>query len=212
METVKGPAEGRVLLRNVSWETYKRLIAEREERPVPRFFYDRGELEIASPSKRHETISRVIALLVEIVAEEKNLDVESAGSTTFRREGRARGFEPDECFYLSDNIGPVRGKDDLDLEAGDPPPDIVVEVDITGPSISKFPIYALPEVPEVWRHDGEKVEISTLGDSEEYVEVSESSLLPSVTSRVLTKFVADGLEMERPAWARKVREWARKSG
>jgi hypothetical protein len=64
----------------------------------------------------------------------------------------------------------------------------------------------------VWRHDGEKVEISTLGDSEEYVEVSESSLLPSVTSRVLTKFVADGLEMERPAWARKVREWARKSG
>jgi hypothetical protein len=42
MELVKGPAEQRVLLRNTSWETYERLISEREERPVPRFFYDRG--------------------------------------------------------------------------------------------------------------------------------------------------------------------------
>ena len=42
MELVKGLAEQRVLLQNVSWETYERLIFEHEERPVPRFFYDRG--------------------------------------------------------------------------------------------------------------------------------------------------------------------------
>lgn len=42
MEAVKSPAEGRVLLRNVSWETYERFIDEREERSAPRFFYDRG--------------------------------------------------------------------------------------------------------------------------------------------------------------------------
>ena len=42
---------GRVLLRNVSWETYERLMDEREERRVPRFFYDRGVLEIGSHPK-----------------------------------------------------------------------------------------------------------------------------------------------------------------
>jgi hypothetical protein len=43
VEAVKRrPAGGKVLLRKVSWETYKRLMDEREERRVPRFFYDRG--------------------------------------------------------------------------------------------------------------------------------------------------------------------------
>ena len=99
VELAKSPTEQRVLLRNVSWETYERLIAEREERPVPRFFYDRGVLEIVSPSKGHESVSRVVALLVEELAVELDLDVESAGSTTFKREDITRGFEPDECFY-----------------------------------------------------------------------------------------------------------------
>nr|MBA2714118.1 Uma2 family endonuclease [Rubrobacteraceae bacterium] len=64
MVTVKSPAEGRVLLRNASWETYERLMAEREERPVPRFFYDRRVLEILSPSKKHEEISDIMESLV----------------------------------------------------------------------------------------------------------------------------------------------------
>lgn len=64
METLKSPPEGRVLLRNVSWETYERLIAEREERPGLRFSYDRGELEILSPSFEHESVVDVIAALV----------------------------------------------------------------------------------------------------------------------------------------------------
>ena len=79
-----------MLLRNVSWETYERLIDEREERRVPRFFYDRGVMEISSPSKEHETVARVVALLVEELAVEWDLDLESAGSTTFKREDLAR--------------------------------------------------------------------------------------------------------------------------
>ncbi len=61
METLKSPTEGRVLLRNVSWETYERLIAEREERPVPRFFYDLGVLEsLASRRCRHPGFVRFV--------------------------------------------------------------------------------------------------------------------------------------------------------
>ena len=53
----KGPAEQRVILHNMSWETYERLMEERGENRVPRFAYDRGELEIMSPSTEHESIA-----------------------------------------------------------------------------------------------------------------------------------------------------------
>ncbi len=41
-EALKNREEHRVLLPNTGWETYERLLAEREERRKPRFFYDRG--------------------------------------------------------------------------------------------------------------------------------------------------------------------------
>ena len=121
----KNREEQRVLLHNASWETYERLLAEREERRSPRFFYDRGVLEIVSPSTEHDGISRVVAALVEILTEEANADVFNAGSTTFKREDLARGFEPDECFYFWANAGRVReivaGKGNIDLDAGTRP-------------------------------------------------------------------------------------------
>lgn len=206
METVKSPAEGRVLLRNVSWETYKRLIYEREENPAPRFFFDRGVLEIMSPYIEHESLSRTTSLFVELASIEMDTDVFDAGSTTYKREDLEGGFEPDGAFYFGENIERVRGKKKLDLDAGDPVPDIVIEVDITSFSLNKLPIYARLGVPEVWRHDGDRISILSLRDTE-YDEVSESSFLRSVTGETLTKFVADGLAMERPAWARRVREW-----
>ncbi|MGH3088799.1 MAG: Uma2 family endonuclease [Rubrobacteraceae bacterium] len=205
MEAVKSPSEGRVLLRNVSWETYERLIAEREERRVPRFHYDRGVMEIMSPSKRRESISRVAALLVEILVLEMDLDVESAGSTTFKREGKARGFEPDECFYFSENIERVRGKENLDLEAGDPPPDLVIEVDVTNPSLDKLGIYARLGVAEVWRFSGGAAEILVLR-GEGYEAEDTSRALPLLTCDALIRFVNIGLTMTRSAWAREVRE------
>lgn len=208
VETAKSPAEGRVLLRNASWETYERLISEREERPAPRFFYDRGVLEVMSPYIEHESLSRITGTLVGELATEMDTDVFDAGSTTYKREDLEGGFEPDECFYFAENIERVRGKKKLDLDSGDPPPDLVIEVDITSFSLNKLPIYARLGVPEVWRHDGERIEILTLRNSE-YTETYESSFLPSVTGETLTKFVSEGLAMERPAWARRVREWAR---
>ena len=147
MEAVKSPAEQRVLLRNVSWETYERLLAEREESRVPRFAYDRGMLEIMSPSTELEHPSHIIALLVEVFAEEMNVNVYGVGSTTFRREDLDRGFEPDACFYVQ-NEEHVRGKPRIGLNV-DPPPDLVIEVDITSPPLNKLPIDAQIDVPEI---------------------------------------------------------------
>ncbi len=140
VETVKSPAEQRILLSNVSWETYERLLADHESTSAPRFAFGRGGLEIKSPSPEHEAYNRTIALLVELLAEELGIDVYDLGSTTFRRADLERGFEPDSCLYIQ-NEERVRGKGRIDL-AIDPPPDLVIEVDITSPSINKLSIHA----------------------------------------------------------------------
>ncbi len=185
------------------------LMAEREERRVPRFYYDRGVMEILSPSRKHETLGEVIALLVELLAAEMDIDLESAGSTTFKREDLLRGFEPDKCFYFSENIEIVRGRDSLDLDAGDPPPDLVVEIDITSPSLDKLPIYARLGVREVWRYSGGQFVILGLEEGG-YAESVESRFLPALTRSGLERFVEEGLTTKRPAWIRNVREWARR--
>lgn len=208
METVKSPAEQRVQL-PVSWETYERLLDERGESRVPRFTYDRGVLEIVSPSPEHERIAYVLALLVEVLAEEFDIELDGLGSTTFRREDLERGFEPDQCFYVQ-NAERIRGKNELDLSV-DPPPDLIVEVDITNPSLDRFPIYASFGVPEVWRYDAQRVVILQLVGGE-YVERLQSLALPPLTSDALTRFTAEGTTLGRRDWMRAVRQWAQQRG
>jgi Uma2 family endonuclease len=206
METVKTPAEQRVVLHNIGWNTYERLLADHENNSAPRFTYDRGELEIMSPSPEHEAYSRSIALLVELLAAELGIDVYNLGSTTLKREDLERGFEPDSCFYI-ENEERVRGKARIDL-AVDPPPDLVIEIDITSPSFSKLPIYAQIGVPEVWRYDGERLKILVLEGSE-YAETAESTVVPPVTSIVLSNCMEKSTTTKRTVWLEAVREWAR---
>jgi len=206
MDTVKSPAEQRVILHDVSWETYERLLADHEDSSTPRFAYDRGELEIMSPSPDHERTNRRISQLVLAVADELGVEVEDFGSTTFRREDAERGFEPDSCFYIQ-NEERVRGKARFDSTV-DPTPDVILEIDLTSPSLNKFPIYARIGIPEVWRYDGERVFIFELRD-EQYVRIAESLALPPLTSDALSRIAKDSLTLGRSAWLRNVRAWAR---
>jgi Uma2 family endonuclease len=82
-----------------------------------------------SPSAEHEQLKETVTLLVNIVAEETSTNMEGFGSTTFQRQDMARGFEPDACFYIA-NLPRVKGKTIFDLQT-DPPPDLVIEIDIT---------------------------------------------------------------------------------
>lgn len=147
MPTVLSPPEQRVVLRNISWETYERLLAENADCSNPRLTYDRGILEIMSPSAEHAELSRAITLLVNVVTEELEIDVRGFGSTIFRREDLARGFEPDSCFYIQ-YVEDISGKSTLDFVI-DPPPDLIIEVDLTNASLNKFSIYAQVGVPEI---------------------------------------------------------------
>jgi Uma2 family endonuclease len=141
------PPERRVLLHDISWDTYQRLLAESPEACGTRFTYDNGELEIMTVSIGHEAPNRKLAHLAEITAEETGRDFEGAGSTTFQRKDLAKGFEPDSCFYFR-HAAAIRGREKLDL-AVDPPPELIIEVDITSSSLDRFAIFAAMGVAEV---------------------------------------------------------------
>jgi len=144
--------EQRTVLRNITWSTFESLLKDMGEHRASRLMYDRGTLEIMTPLYEHEKPNRVLAKFIDALGEELNIEVSSAGSTTLKRRDLERGSEPDSSFYI-ENERFVRGKKGIDLR-NDPPPDLVIEIDITSSSLDSFEIYAALGVPEIWRYDG----------------------------------------------------------
>lgn len=196
--------EQSVILHNVSWQTYEQLMKDHENQSVPRFTYQNGELEIFMPSEKHEETIRAIEAIVSTYIEEKDLDMRSLGSTTFKLESMQNGVEPDCCYYIQ-NIEKVKGVGKINLEKH-PAPDLVVEVDITSPSINRFPIYAEFGVNEIWQYKKDEVKIFVLS-GKEYLEKGESQALPKVTGKILTKFISESETEKRSAWVKNIRNW-----
>jgi Uma2 family endonuclease len=159
-----------------------------------------------SPTALHEKVAGAIDSLVTLIALELEIQASSLGSTTFRREDIECGFEPDSSFYAR-NESRIRGKKQLDLTV-DPPPDLVVEIDITRSSINKQALFSEFGIPEIWRYDGRQFEILQLR-SGLYCRVETSSFLPFVTPQILTDFIAESLTLPPLEWMKGVREWAR---
>jgi Uma2 family endonuclease len=198
--------EQRVILRDVSWATYEALVIDHANCSAPRFTFNQGVLEIMSPFVEHEECNRVLADIVGVYAEEMGINFRHSGSTTFRREEWGYGFEPDSSFYIQ-NERYIKGKAQIDPNV-DPPPDLVIEIDISRHSLDKLPLYARFGVPEVWRYDGEGIGIYKLaGDG--YVESKDSVVLPGLTAAGLSRFLKEGRSVERIVWLRKLREWIR---
>lgn len=194
-----------MLLSGISWRTYELLLADHIDRG-PRFAYDRGLLEITTTSNEHEREVLAMALIVEVLAEELEIDIDPVGSTTFKRKELEQGFEPDASFYIQ-HRDRVKNRVQIDL-ASDPPPDLMIEVDITNSSLNRFPIYAGLGVPEVWRYSKGRVTISLLKQGT-YAESAASAALPLLTAQALTSFLAKRTSMSRSAWVRSVRNWVR---
>jgi hypothetical protein len=83
-------------------------------------------------------------------------------------------------------------------------------VDVTSYSLDNLPIYAYLGISEVWRYaDGQMEMFGLHGEEPRYEAISESIVLPPLTSDMLVRFVEEGLQTRRPVWIRRVREWAR---
>lgn len=175
-----------VIMHGVSWQTFQQLLADRGERCGVLLAYDRGTVELRMPSQEHEWIKTTLTQVVEAVTFARDLHYRSLGSTTFGREDLERGFEPDACFYLehADAVSPDRP---LDLTV-EPPPDLVIEIDISRSSLDKLPIYATLGVPEVWRYTEGEIEIQCLTEGA-YTVRDISHVLPGMHASLLTRFI-----------------------
>lgn len=147
------------------------MLSDNPDRAGRLMTYDRGLLEIMSPSMAHESDKSLLGQLVKLFCLHHRIDICSAASTTFRRSDLRRGFEADESFYIQ-NEARIRGKREIDLSI-DPPPDLVIEVETTRSAINKLALYAEIGVPEVWRYDGQSLWLGQLNrDQYQQIEAS----------------------------------------
>jgi Uma2 family endonuclease len=195
--------EQRLMLQNITWEVYGKLLEALGEHRAVRLHYDQGRLELMVPLEAHERPNELIGLLVRILAMELSLNLKGLGATTLRRADLQKGAEPDKCYYLQ-NEPLVRGRE-VDL-ASDPPPDLVIEIDITNSDIDKNALYAQLGVAEFWRFDGRDLKIYQLWQGQ-YREVLASPAFPCISQDVVHRFLQQCLEIGETQASIELRNW-----
>ncbi|MGH9831450.1 MAG: Uma2 family endonuclease [Blastocatellia bacterium] len=200
----KMPPGAVTILPDVDWEEYEELLRDLDERPGVRLTYDRGRLQIMTLSLTHERIGDLFPHFIMALALECGLNFLGARSTTFRKQADEKGAEPDDCYYFN-NFKQIAGKKEIDLSV-DPPPDLAFEVDISNPSLNKFPIYASIGVPELWRHTGSEMYFYRL-EEDEYLEISHSDLFPFLTPDDAFSFLSIGEAEGAVVMMNEFREW-----
>lgn len=196
----------RVVLQNISWQSYQSLVRDFAQQPAIRLTYDHGSLEIRMPLAPHETYKKLIGRLIEAATEELDLEIRSLGSLTCAREDLESGLEPDQCYYIQ-HESQVRGLNQIDLTQS-PPPDLAVEIDITSSSLNRFAIYQTLGVPEIWRYDGSQLEIYCL-QAGAYTCQLNSQALPLLTATDISQFLNASRTMGENALVKQFRQWIR---
>ena len=124
------------VLHGVSWKMYRKLRKMPENCNI-RMTYDRGELEIMSPSRsRTRGLLTLLGDLINVWAIELDIPVRSCRTMTIRRAVLKRGFEPDNCYYVQ-HEPQMWNKKKIDFKT-DPPPDLAIEVEVTRKLLNKM--------------------------------------------------------------------------
>jgi Uma2 family endonuclease len=199
-------AEQRTVLYNISWQTFEALLQDTGENRGSRFAYDCGILEIMTPLFEHENPKSNLGNFIVALAEELEIEIKSAGSTTLKRRIINQGIEPDNCYYIQNELA-VRGKRELDLE-NDPPPDLAIEIDITSSCVNKLGIYSALGVPELWRYNGQVLKFYQLVERQ-YMECEFSMAFPIVSVSEMSGFIEQSKTMGEIALLKSFRTWVR---
>lgn len=203
---VESPPEQRLSLYDVSWDTYEKLLEVFGEHRAVRLTYDQGVLEFMIPLEEHEHPSELIGVFIRTLVEELSWHLKSLASTTLKRKDLRKGIEPDRCYYIQNEFL-VRGRT-VNIER-DPPPDLVVEADITHTDIDKNALYARLGIPEFWRYDGQLLKIYQL--KMEYQEVETSPTFPWVPKDIFYQFLEQCKTLGEAQANREFRLWVRKN-
>lgn len=194
------------VLYGLSWESYLEFLDAVGDLPL-RHTYSQGTLEMMSPRKDHDWVKKIIGRCIEAMALDLDISMQSVGSTTLISSANERGLQPDEAYYVQ-NEPRVRGKLSYDPQT-DPPPDLVVEVDVTNSCVKRLPNYAAVGVPELWRHDGKRLRFLGLGPGGEYAELPASRAFPFLAADDLNDILQAVTQLNENALVRRFVERAR---
>ena len=166
-------AEQIFIINNVTWQEYEKLLEITSEEAGILLKYNQENLELMSPSSRHEIYKENIGILLECYFLTKKIRFYSLGSTTFRSQSLSRGIEPDKSYCIN-------SRKDF--------PDLAIEVIITHGGIDALEIYKTLEVSEVWFWEEEKLNIYVL-QNQEYIQVNQSNLFPDLPLELLVQYI-----------------------
>jgi Uma2 family endonuclease len=196
-----------IVLRDISWETYERILSEIGASHY-RLTYDEGDLEIMTLSFGHEHVGSWLGRLIFFLALELRMPLCSGGATTLKQDLRKKGLEPDECFWIQHEAA-MRTKKAWDPRT-DPPPDLAVEIDISRSSLDRLGIYAALGVPEIWRSGGQTLQVFVLGSNGKYKEKAKSPTFPWLPLAEFARFIGSLGSADEVSLIQEFTEWVRR--
>ncbi len=165
---------GTVVRSPATWQEYQRLCEQRGDNSIPRLKYRSGEVLLMSPLPKHGRDVSLFADIIKVLLDSTGCEYDSFTPVTMQLPEES-GIEPDYCFYI-DHWQAVSGKERIDWR-NDPPPDLVLEIDIT--SYSDVQDYLPYRVPEVWLFRNQQLLIYQL-QGDKYGIASQSQYFPDV--------------------------------
>jgi Uma2 family endonuclease len=165
---------GAVLRIPATWNEYQQLAQQRGDSSIPRIKYRHGEVLLRSPIAAHARDASVLGDVAKTLLDHDGREYDAFGPITLDVPGES-GIEPDCCFYI-DNWPAISGKKRIDWQQ-DPPPDLVIEVDVT--SYTDVADYLPYKVPEIWLWKQQGLKIYQF-QAEGYVLQSQSGLFPAI--------------------------------
>ena len=205
MTLMKTPPSSNHFVANVDWDGYCKVLEAMAPNCI-RITYDRGVVELTSTTPEHERLKSQLSCVLEAIFLAYDVDFLNGGSTTFKNQLIDKGFEPDECYWLT-RLDEVADVTRIDPALG-PFPDLGVEIDVTSNSLNRMAIYAAFKVTELWRweQDGQLRCYQLGGDG--YLEVEKSQFLPKIAMTELQHFVEQGRHLITSKLIRQARQWA----
>ena len=203
--TAEAEEDQRVVLLDVGWDGYSRLLKMRGERSVPRMVYLDGSVFLMSPSFPHERFKERMGIFVIEVVVGLRIPCTPVGSTTLRRRAKRGGIEGDQTYYLANEVK-VRGKRNIILKI-DPPPDLAIEVVWTHDADAATEVYRRIKVPEVWIYSHPELRILVLQSNGRYAPVERSSALSVLSANEIGYWIQKPQTESETAWVEALRRW-----
>ena len=185
-ETLSLSPGSEIILRNQSWQDYEDLLAIRQDKKLPKLYFNaqNQEIQLMSPLPSHGNRIDTLRDLVKSLLRFQQKDWQSFDPITLKQFKQA-GVEPDTCFYIA-NYQAILGKERIDLSI-DPPPDLAIKVDLT--SLTNLETYKPIGIPELWIYNSGVLKIYLFVDKN-YQESSQSLLFEDWDVKsILPKYV-----------------------